>query len=102
MICRLLGFRTRAQEKEVINIRGTPYMHNYFTSLTGLGAVLYQHQIDQDHVVSCADRNLKPSEKIYPTLKLDLSVSEIFMTTYIKPVLKWQDNCQLTQFVEAI
>ena len=40
-------------------------------SLSGLGAVLYQHQDGADRVVVYASRSLKPAEKNYPTHKLE-------------------------------
>ena len=48
-----------------------PFKLHTDTSITGLGAVLYQHQNGEDRVVSYASRSLKPSESNYPAHKWD-------------------------------
>ena len=48
-----------------------PFKLHTDASCTGLGAVLYQRQNNEDRVVAYTSRNSKPSEKNYPAHKLE-------------------------------
>ena len=69
-----------------------PFKLHTDASTVGLGAVFYQHQDGQDHVVAYASRSLKNSERNYPAHKLEFLVlygakTDKFMTIFMVPPL---------------
>ena len=69
-----------------------PFKLHTDASCTGLGAVLYRRQNNEDRVVAYASRNLKPSEKNYPAHKLEFLALKWTVTK------KFHDYLYGTQF----